>query len=242
MFGVQERNLWFIISLLITDGVCHKDTPLKGIEVFSPHVDVHPWASFYKMRFESQPHIWEVSISVHLLCVHQGKSPQTAAIKLRSHRRRVLLWYIQGLLTAGWGLWVEEHRPTGKHGKCNFLQDLINVRKAVHKAFPDLSQKTKVWSVYLSTRSNSLSYPQVPEMLPGKEHESWVRTISLLSSLYPSLCHCSSAKQPEGHGEIFHPHFIYTHAWHFTHDTWHLTLSHMTLYRDWILKKTERKI
>lgn len=93
--------------------------------------------------------------------------------------------HLQALLTTGWSLWVEEHRPMKKHAICNCLQDMITVRKAVHKAFPDWSQRTSV--KLLSTRSNSISYPEAPEVLSGKEHESWVPTISLLSSLYPSL-------------------------------------------------------
>lgn len=167
--------------------------------------------------FEFQPYIWEIGITAHLLCAPRGKSPQTAAIKLRSHKRRALLWYISK------PSWQQAGAHRGKNTglwKSNCLQDMINVRKAVHKAHPDLSHRTEVWSTLV--QGLTPPHPQAPELLSGKEYESWAPTISLLSSLYPSLP--SSAKQPKPWGSILSTFYLHT------------------LSRDWILKKTERKI
>lgn len=181
---VSRGNLRFIMSLLITDGHCHKDTSLKGTEDFSPCVDVHPRASVYKVMSELQAHVWDVGITVH--GTHQGKSPQTAAVKLRSHKRRALLWYLSKPFWQWAGVYGGR---TQAYEKACYMQLPSGHDKCQESSTESISRlETENKSVkLLSTRSNSISYPQAPEVLSGKEHESWAPTISLLSSLYPSL-------------------------------------------------------
>lgn len=162
---------------------------------------MHPWASVYKVMFEFQPQIWEVGITAHLLCAHQGKSPQTAAVKLSSHKRRVSKPSCQQAGVHGWkstGLW-----------KSNCLQDMMNVRKAVYKTLPDLSQRTEVWS--------TLVQDLTPLHIHRPQRCCQVKSMSHGYLQYPFSAvfihhyHCSSAEQPESHGEVFCPHFICTH-------------------------------
>lgn len=143
---VSRGNLRFIMSLLITDGHCHKDTSLKGTEDFSPCVDVHPRASVYKVMSELQAHVWDL-VSRHTCCVLIRENLLKQLQLSSGHTRgEPCFGTSPSPSDSGLGFLVEEHRPMKKHATCNCLQDMINVRKAVHKAFPDLRQRTKVWS------------------------------------------------------------------------------------------------
>lgn len=154
-------------------------------------------------------HIPEKLASQHTCCVLMRALLKQLQLNSCHTRGEPCFVCLQALLTAGWGLWVEEHWPMEKHAICNCLQDVINVRKTVHKALPDLAQRTKVWS--------SLVQGLTPFHIHSPQRCCQVKSMSQgylqypFSAVFIHHCHCFSAKHPEGHGERFCPHFICTH-------------------------------